>query len=106
MRFVISEEAAGDLEDFGDKTARNDPSAAVATMKELLRYCRAIALAPTAWELASELGEGMRCATYDRWAIYYTSREDEVRIERLLPNRRRRVCDGFMAVSDDHDEAT
>lgn len=103
MRFVISEEAANDLEDFGDRTARNDPSAAIVAMKELLRYCRAVALAPTAWGASPELGEGIRFATYDRWAIYYSLREDEVRIERLLPHRRRRICD-LPASSEDDQE--
>lgn len=103
MRFVISEEAVNDLEDFGDREARNNPSAAVTAMKELLRYCRAIALAPTAWEIAPDLGDGLRCATYDRWAIYYSSREDEVRIERLFPHRRRRSSEAPTPCEDDLD---
>lgn len=101
MRLVISEEASNDLEDVGDRIARNDAPAAVALMKELLRYCRAVALAPTAWGLSPEMGEGIRCATYDRWTIYYSSRDDEVRIERLFPHRRRRICDLPASSEDD-----
>ncbi len=104
MRFVISEEAENDLEDFGDRAARNDPSSAVAAMKELLRYCRAIAHAPHAWEPVPDLGEGLRCATYDRWAIYFSTNGDEVRIERLLPGRRRRNPD-CLALSEDLDDS-
>ncbi|MER2520462.1 MAG: type II toxin-antitoxin system RelE/ParE family toxin [Bdellovibrionales bacterium] len=104
MRFIISEEASNDLEDFGDRAARNDPASAVATMKELLRYCRAIAHAPHAWEPAPDLGEGLRCATYDRWTIYFSAHDDEVRIERLLLGRRRRNPD-CMSVVEDIDES-
>jgi len=88
MKVGFSPRSAQDLEEIGDFIARDSPRRAVSFVDELEQACEAIADAPLGHEAQPHLRPDLRRAVYGRYLIFYSVREAEVRIERVLHGAR------------------
>jgi toxin ParE1/3/4 len=87
-RLRFSPKAAEDIENIGDFIARDSPRRARSFVEELLDTCRGIVAMPEAYQGVPELAEGLRRAVHRNYLIFYTVRDSEVRVERVLHGAR------------------
>lgn len=81
---VFTRLADRDLEEIADYIARDNPVRAVSFIRELRTRCDRLTDQPLAFPLRPEFGEGVHLLPYGRYLIFYTLRDDSIRIERVF----------------------
>lgn len=88
VRLVLSPMAVRDIEEIGDYIAQDNPSAAANFVSRLRARCRELAGAPMSGRLRPELMPNLRSVAVQRYVIFYTLGDREVRVERILHGAR------------------
>lgn len=84
MRVTLSPLAERDLEAIGDYIADDNPSRALSFIAELRTQCATIAIAPQAYRVRPELGEGIRSCAHGNYLIFFTATKARLTIVRVL----------------------
>ncbi len=95
MRCEFSRKAVSDLEEIGDYIARDNYKKALDFVEEIRKCCFAIASSPNAAPLRENLGTGIRMLSFGRYLIFYTTQNDNVKIERVLHSARNLIPSFF-----------
>jgi toxin ParE1/3/4 len=88
MRCAFTPLAEADLEEIGDYIARDNPARAASFVRQLRHRCEKIVHMPRGAPLRPELGEGVRVATFGRYLICYSERDEQIVIERIVHGAR------------------
>ena len=88
MKVAFAPLCDGDLEDIADYIARDSPRRALSYVIEIRRWCRSLSRFPKRFPMAPEFGTDVRRATYGAYSIYYSLRDGQILIERILHSAR------------------
>ncbi len=88
MKLGFSPRSEIDIEDIGDYIFIDNPKAAIKFIADLTARCEKLQDAPNSGVRRPELGEAIRFVPFGRYLIFYSSDENEIRIERVLHGAR------------------
>ena len=88
MQVSFAPAAVQDVEEIGDYIYAENPAAATRFIAELQMRCGRIANAPDSGRPRPELSPGLRSLPFRRYLIFYSTNDNEVRIERVLHGSR------------------
>ncbi len=80
--------AVQDLDGILEYIAHDNPTAAIAFVKQLKEKCHALAQFPLLGAPRDSLAEGLRVFSVNNYAIYYRPEGDSIHIERVLHGAR------------------
>lgn len=95
MSVEFSPLAGRDLEEIADHIARDSPRRALSFVDEIEALCRSLDQSPARYEAADHVAAGLRRAVHGRYLIFYTTKDRDVRIERVLHGAREIRDDDF-----------
>lgn len=95
MSVAFSPKAERDLEDIADYIAKDSPQRALSFIDELEAACQSLATAPLGHQPLPHIHPDIRRAVHNRYLIFYSVRNGEVRIERILHHARDITEDSF-----------
>lgn len=88
MALSFAPAAVQDIEEIGDYIRAENPAAARRLIAALRVRCDTILDAPRGGAPRSELWPGLRSVAFQRYVIFYTVEDDDVRVERILHGSR------------------
>lgn len=83
MKAALTIRAQADLEAIGEYIAQDNPNRAVSFIRELRDHCDAIAEAPKAYAVRTDLRD-LRCCPHGNYLILFRIKKDEIQIVRVI----------------------